>query len=344
MSQKALILDRQFGDFVLTTLPIPKPEREEVIVKIEASGLNPVDWKIQDTGLWVEKYPVVLGTDIAGEVVELGEGVTTVSKGDKVVLQGTIRKEDGSEAGFQQYCRADVHTLAKIPSNITVAEAGTLPVALTCAYVGLYNVNPHGRGFEPPLTSGRAKYVGVPLVVLGGASSVGQYVLQLASLSGFNPIITTASTKHTEFLKTLGATHVLDRSLSFEALQSAIKEITQSPIETVYDAISSAETQRAGHDLLVPGGQLLITLRPSIEASDSKTIIGVLGVKQLPHNVKLLRDFYSKLAEFLREGILKPNRVETLPNGLGGVNDGLQRLKHNKVSGIKLVALPQETP
>ncbi|EAU83237.1 hypothetical protein CC1G_12719 [Coprinopsis cinerea okayama7 len=342
MSQKALVLDKQFGDFVLTTIPIPKPQPEEVIVKVEAAGLNPVDWKIQNYGVFVEEYPAVLGTDIAGEIVELGEKVTTVAKGDKVVLQGTYRKADES-AGFQQYARADVHTLAKIPSNVTVVEAATLPVALTCAYVGLYNVDPHGLGFEPPLTSGRGKYKDVPIVVLGGASSVGQYVLQLARASGFSPIITTASLKHTDFLKSLGATHILDRSLSTEALQAAVKEITSTPITTVYDAISSAETQKTGHELLAPGGQLLVTLPPSVEAAKEKKVLGVLGVKQLPHNVQLLRDLYAKLPELLKDGVIKPNRAETLPNGLNGIKDGLQRMKEDKVSGTKLVALPQET-
>ena len=84
MSQKALVLDKQFGDFVLTTIPIPKPQPEEVIVKVEAAGLNPVDWKIQAYNFFVKDYPAVLGTDIAGTVVQLGSGVTNVAVGDKV--------------------------------------------------------------------------------------------------------------------------------------------------------------------------------------------------------------------------------------------------------------------
>jgi NADPH:quinone reductase-like Zn-dependent oxidoreductase len=83
-TQKALILPEKFGDLVLTTLPVYELAKDEVLVKVHSTALNPVDWKIQKLGFYGDVFPLVLGSDISGEVVELGEGVSQFSKGDKV--------------------------------------------------------------------------------------------------------------------------------------------------------------------------------------------------------------------------------------------------------------------
>jgi NADPH:quinone reductase-like Zn-dependent oxidoreductase len=82
--QKALLVQEKFGDFTLVDFPVPKPGKDEVLVKIQSSALNPVDWMIQKLGTLIKHYPALLGFDIAGDVVELGEGVTQVEIGDKV--------------------------------------------------------------------------------------------------------------------------------------------------------------------------------------------------------------------------------------------------------------------
>ncbi|EAU83251.2 hypothetical protein CC1G_11887 [Coprinopsis cinerea okayama7 len=342
-THKALVLDKPGGDLVLMTRPIPKPLKDEVLVKVEAAGLNPVDWKIQRHGFFVDGYPALMGGDIAGEVVELGENVTKFSKGDKVVFHGTWRNGDES-AGFQQYSRADVHTTGKLPPSIATIEAATIPIAFLCAYVGLYNIPPHGLGFEPPLTLGaRGKYKDTPIFIMGGSSSVGQYAIQLAKASGFSPIITTASLKHSGYLKSLGPTDVLDRSLPLEDLQTRIKGISASPLKVVYDAVSSEETQNTGAALLGPSGGLVVTLKPEVEVKGDQKLVHALALKTLPQNVQIIRDLYANLENLLREGIVKPNRVELLPNGLNGIVGGLKRMEEDKVSGVKLVALPKET-
>jgi len=83
-TQKAFLLESKQGKFVVDTRPIPKPGPGELLVKVLATSLNPVDWKIQKYGAFINDFPAVLGTDGAGEVQEVGEGVTTFSKGDKV--------------------------------------------------------------------------------------------------------------------------------------------------------------------------------------------------------------------------------------------------------------------
>jgi NADPH:quinone reductase-like Zn-dependent oxidoreductase len=82
--QKALVLQSKFGEFAVGSTPIPKPGPGELLVKVQTAGLNPLDWKVQKYGVYVEKYPVVLGVNIAGDVEEIGEGVTNFSKGDRV--------------------------------------------------------------------------------------------------------------------------------------------------------------------------------------------------------------------------------------------------------------------
>ena len=74
--QQALVLEEKHAKFTIDSVPVPKPGKDEVLVKIYSSALNPVDWKIQKYGWFVEEYPTILGMDIAGEVVQLGEGVS----------------------------------------------------------------------------------------------------------------------------------------------------------------------------------------------------------------------------------------------------------------------------
>lgn len=83
---KALLLEKKFGDLVLGDIETPKPGPGEILVKVHAAALNPVDWKIKKYGFFVEKFPAVLGTDIAGEVSKLGEGVIDFAVGDRVCV------------------------------------------------------------------------------------------------------------------------------------------------------------------------------------------------------------------------------------------------------------------
>ncbi|KAG6901423.1 hypothetical protein C0995_012134 [Termitomyces sp. Mi166 len=339
-TQKALLLETKQGRFVVGSRKIPKPGPGELLVKVLATGLNPVDWKVQKYGIFVTEFPAVLGSDVAGEVEAVGEGVTSFKKGDRVFAQGTFESDSAS---FQQYTLTTAATTAKIPTKFSYEDVATIPVALTAAYVGFYNTKPYGLELSWPTESvNQGKYAGKPMVVLGGASSVGQFALQLAKLSGFSPIITTASLKHTEFLKSIGATHVLDRTLTTDVLMAEIKKLTNKPVDVVYDAISLPATQQIGHDLLVPGGNLITVLNLAITKSDNINHIQVFGILRLPQNKKLLEGMYPKLSQFLEQGMIIPNRFQVLAGGLEGITKGLMELENDRVSGVKLVARPWE--
>ena len=84
-TQKALVLPHKFGEFMLETAwPVPKLPAGKLLIKVESVGLTPADWKIQRYGIIVDAFPAVIGLNIAGDVVEVGEGVTGFKIGDRV--------------------------------------------------------------------------------------------------------------------------------------------------------------------------------------------------------------------------------------------------------------------
>lgn len=86
MSQKALLIPVKQGAWTVGSVSIPEPGPKEVLVRIEATALNPVDWKIQKHGWFVTDYPAILGTDAAGIVEKVGTEVTDRAKGDKMYV------------------------------------------------------------------------------------------------------------------------------------------------------------------------------------------------------------------------------------------------------------------
>ena len=85
-TSRALFLTKKIGAFAVGTKALPTPGPGEILVKEAAIGLNPLDWKIQAYGLFVTDFPAILGSDAAGEVAAVGEGVTQFKKGDKVYV------------------------------------------------------------------------------------------------------------------------------------------------------------------------------------------------------------------------------------------------------------------
>lgn len=82
-TQKALLLNAKLENFVVETIPVPKPGPGDILVKVRAVALNPADWKVHK-GLVPVTFPAILGADVSGDVEELGEGVTDFKKGDRV--------------------------------------------------------------------------------------------------------------------------------------------------------------------------------------------------------------------------------------------------------------------
>ena len=134
--------------------------------------------------------------------------------------------------------------------------------------------------------------------------------IQVAKLSGYSPIITTASLRNESLLKFLGATHVLDRSLPPSSIVDEIQKIAGGkPVEYVYDAISLADTEVLGYDALAPGGTLIIVLDDVIpaekkQASDNKRIVHSHGAVHWPQNRAIGAEFFKRLSQWLRTGVI----------------------------------------
>ncbi|KAF5335770.1 hypothetical protein D9611_009685 [Ephemerocybe angulata] len=348
--QKALVVPAKGTDFVVdAAFPIPVPGNDQLLVKTKAVALNPVDYFMQKTGMFVETYPAVLGLDIAGEVVKVGEGevASKFKAGDRVIFPGGLGISEKN--GFQQYAVADAKFSAIVPPNVSYDEAATIPLGLFTAYYGLYEAVPKGLGltsFAGP--DGVQAYTGQAIFIPGGSSSVGTGAIQLAKLSGFKFIITTASLKHTDFLKSIGATHVLDRSITVDELRAALKEIEGLPeIKYAYDAIGDLDTSfRLALEAVVPKGNV-VTVNPRLvydsPDKDGKVTSKFMTERSSPSGEAHMRNLWGDLTRLLETGALKGSRPEILPGGLAGIPAGLDRLAKQEVSGVKLVARPEET-
>ncbi|THH28971.1 hypothetical protein EUX98_g5214 [Antrodiella citrinella] len=337
--QKALFLVAKKGDWKVDVTPVLRPKAGEVLIRIEAAALSPFDWKVKDFGIVITEYPTILGCDSAGTVVEVGEGVTNVAVGDNGEF--TVPR-----AIFQQYTLASADLVAKIPSNLTFDEAAAISGSAASVTIGLYapKIPMGGAGLTPPWAQGgRNKYTGVPILVIGGASSIGQAVIQFAKLSGFSPIIATASPANNDLLKSLGATHVIDRSAD---LPSALSTLTSLPtaLRYIFDAVGQPDTQSVAYGVLASGGTLITVGHVPIKnIMVEKEVVVLWGVFYIPTNRRFGVEVMSHLTELLENGDIKSNAVEVLPGGLSAILDGLDRLRKQNVSAKKLVVHPQET-
>lgn len=345
--QKALVCSGLKGEYSIELIDIPVPGRGEVLVELHAVGLNPMDWMMRDTGLFIPKWPAIFGFDGAGIVKQVGEGVTNVLVGDRVMHAGTF--EEPRVSTFMQYVVMKADFVAKVPDNISLEEASTIPLVLATAVLGMYDEKrpPRGGiGLTPIWEGGRGKYAGEPIVINAGSTSVGQYMIQFAKLSGFSPIITTASKHNEEYLMSLGATHIVDRHTPLSDLPAAVRAITPTPIMYALDAISTAESQNAMFGLVAPGGSLLIDTHNRIDkaklASGAKYVAQVYGDVQHPPERPCGLALYAHITGLLERGDVKPGRVEVIPGGLTAIPGALDRLKSG-VSALKLVVCPHET-
>ena len=137
--------------------------------------------------------------------------------------------------------------------------------------------------------------------------------LQVLKLSGFSPIITTASARNEAYCKSAGATHVIDyNAVSYAELSSKVTELLGStPPTVVYDAISTADSQKAAWAALAPKGKLVVTLEPAVgvkpgeEAEEGKTLVHAYGMSNEGENLDFSVGMYGAITGWLESGVLK---------------------------------------
>ncbi|KAJ7151423.1 GroES-like protein [Mycena crocata] len=335
MSQHALLLESPTS-LAVKSQPIAEPGNGNVQVRVEAAAINPVDQKIFDYAGrgFVTSFPTVLGLDGAGVVTKLGPDVSKFKIGDRVAFAGRPVLERGT---FQQYALADVRYTTKIPSTADFDSAATFAVGGSTITEALYDQ----LKLTAPWLGGEGAYAGEKFVILGGSSSMGAYAIQLAVLSGFE-VITTSSPAHFAYVKSLGATAVIDRSAPDAAVQ--ILAATGDAVKYAIDAISSPETQLLGVQVVQPQGALVILQPPTPEAKTAAEAKGVtLSLRHGPHGRYFDERLWDVVEGYVERGVIKFNRVTVLPGGLNGWEEGFKQHREGKVSGTKLVIRPQET-
>ncbi|KZV71804.1 GroES-like protein [Peniophora sp. CONT] len=351
--QKALLLSRYGPDaaYELGERAVPQPGAGQVLIRNAAVALNPLDAVVRVIGLYVSEYgmPAVAGYDAAGTIAALGSDVQGWAVGDVVLYQGWFKADYGA---FQEYTLSEASLIARVPSNITIEEAATIPSAIATAACALYNTpGPHSLGLTAPWEEGgRGKYASQAALVIGGSGSVGQLALQMLKLSGYSPIIATASSSNEAYCKRAGATHVIDyKTTPYETLPSKVAELLNgAPLALAYDAISVPESQKAAWTAIAPGSKLVLVL-PSVLGDDSekagsgKTMVMAHGMFKTEENVEIGKRLFGLIPGLLESGDVKPNQIEVIPGGLKGIISGIERLEAKKVSGAKLIVHPRET-
>jgi NADPH:quinone reductase-like Zn-dependent oxidoreductase len=204
-------LRRRGGEFEVGSAPYTPPKAGQITVRNHAVAVNPLDWGIHLAGSFLYrwlKYPAVLGTDVAGEVVEVGPGVTRFKAGDRILghAVGVERDHnDPAEGAFQDYTVLLANMTARIPDGISYENAAVLPLALSTAACALYEKD--CLGLAHPSLSPRP--AGQAVLVWGGSTSVGSNAIQLAAASGYE-VITTCSSGNFDYVKRLGASQAFD--------------------------------------------------------------------------------------------------------------------------------------
>jgi alcohol dehydrogenase len=193
---KAFVIDRYGGPEVLHAVERPRPELGpgDVLVEVHAASVNPIDWKIRDGKLksaFKYDFPLTLGQDLSGVVMERGAQARRFEVGDAVFAR--LRK--GRIGSFAELCSVDESDLAKKPSKLGHVEAASLPLVGLTAWQALIDIAEVRAGQN--------------VFIQAGAGGVGTFAIQLAKHLGAT-VATTASPANHEFLKSLGADVLID--------------------------------------------------------------------------------------------------------------------------------------
>ena len=179
------------GTLSVQELPVPKPGAGEVLIKVRAAGVNPVDWKVAS-----RRVGQVAGTDVSGVIDTLGEGVTGWKVGEQVL---GFARQSGS---YAEYAVVPVDSLSRKPLSMTFEEAAGVPIAGETAYRALHEV----AQIKP----------GQTVLIHGAAGGVGSAGVQIAKAAGAR-VIGTASANNADFLRSLGVDQFIDyRAQKFE--------------------------------------------------------------------------------------------------------------------------------
>jgi NADPH:quinone reductase-like Zn-dependent oxidoreductase len=274
-----------------------QPDALQVLVRVKAASINPVDFKIRNgqyPAVKEDRLPYTLGRDVSGIVDKCGAQATQFKVGDEVL--GIVGIGGG---GYAEKVVLDQQALARKPPTIEYVHAAAIPLAGTTAWQGLFRYGQLKRGQS--------------VLIHGGSGGVGHFAIQFAKAKGAR-VLTTVSTDNVKFARELGADVVIDyKTQRFE-------EHAQD-LDMVFDLIDG-ETRERSWKLLKHGGILVSTLtEPSQETAIQQ------GVRALRYTVEANGSELAEIVELVASGKVKPHvqktfRLEEAASAMAAVENG----------------------
>ncbi|MDB5396908.1 MAG: Alcohol dehydrogenase zinc-binding domain protein [Rhodospirillales bacterium] len=262
---------------------VPSPGAAEILLKVHAASVNPVDYKIRSgkyPAVKSDMLPYTLGRDASGLAVACGPGVTIAEKGDALYAVPAIDR-----GCYAQYVIVKQKEAARKPSSLDHVMAAAVPLAGLTAWQGLFR---HG-GLE----------AGQRVLIHGGAGGVGHFAIQLAKAKGAY-VVTTVSKDNIDFARQLGADEVIDyKNERFEHKVSGM--------DMVFDLVAG-ETQDRSWGVLKKGGILVSTLTPPPPEKAAK-----YGVRGMRYTVKESGAELAEIAALIDAGKVVPHVARTYP-------------------------------
>jgi NADPH:quinone reductase-like Zn-dependent oxidoreductase len=280
------------------TVPKPEPKEGSILVRVHASGVNPVDIKIRQgafAAMFEKSLPFALGGDIAG-VVEAAPGVEGFAVGDAVF--GFI----GLKGAHGEYALAKPQMLAAKPANLSFVEAAAVPLAALTAWQGLFDAG----GLQ----------AGQTVLINAGAGGVGGFAVQLAHAHGAR-VIAGASAGNIDYVRSLGADEVVNyRTTPFADAARGV--------DMVFDLIAGAG-QQALLACLKPGGILVSTL--GVQGPEP----ALAGFRSASVGVRPDHDELAKIGTLFEAGKMRVTIAATYP--LDRINDALTQSEDGHTRG-----------
>ncbi len=286
-TMKAIRIHSYGGTEVLTyeDIPIPQITEDEMLVRVYAAGINPVDWKVRQGYLkdfLSHSLPFVPGWDVAGVVDQTGPKVSAFSRGHGVYAFIDL----GRNGGYAEFCVVKPSEAAFKPQTLDYTQAAAVPLAALTAWQALFDL--------ANLQSGQK------VLIHGAAGGVGHFAVQFAKWAGAHIVGTASRTNH-EFLLQIGAHECIDYNTTrFEKVAH--------DIDVVLDTISG-ETRERSWQVLKKGGILVTTLPP---LPPEKTI-DAYGVKAAAMLVQPNSAQLGEIAELIDSGHVIPHVQTVLP-------------------------------
>jgi NADPH:quinone reductase-like Zn-dependent oxidoreductase len=268
----------------LAEVPRPAPAPTEVLVRVKAAGVNPVDWKTRAHGGFLGQPPFTVGWDVAGVVEEVGAGVTRFALGDRVFGMPRFPHE---AAAYAEYVTSPSRQLARIPDGLGDVEAAALPLAGLTAWQALVET----ADVQP----------GQRVLILGAAGGVGHLAVQIAKARGAHVIGTASAPKHA-FLAELGADEAVDYTTEDVAERV-------DAVDIVLDVVGG-ETGAGALPTLRDGG-IMVTLSGATAAA----LRDLGGGRVRVHGILVEPDRMGleAIAGLVAAGALRPHVSESFP-------------------------------